>query len=57
MGNWLFGILNYLFGHLFFAYAGLVNRTARWTYEGMHNHDVANPDKGRVVFTVWHEFY
>jgi len=57
MFNYLFGILNYLSGFLFYAYAGLVHRTARWTYEGMHHHDAADPDQGRVIFTVWHEFY
>lgn len=55
--NRLFGVLNHLSGHLFYAYANLVNRTARWTYEGRHNHDAVNLDQGRVIFTVWHEFY
>jgi len=55
--NRLFGFLNFLSGHLFYAYAGLVHRTARWHYEGAHHHEAAFVNRGRVIFTIWHEFY
>ncbi|MCP4419835.1 MAG: hypothetical protein GY805_24750 [Chloroflexi bacterium] len=57
MFNYLFGILNYLSGYLFYAYAGLVHHTARWEYEDTQHHEAVFAEQGRVIFAFWHEFY
>ena len=57
MFNQLFGLLNYLSGYFFHAYAGLVNRTARWEYVNTQYHEAVYAKRGRVIFAFWHEFY